>query len=365
MARNRSSIKQPSKKSKKLRVAILFGGRSAEHEVSVVSAKNIIGALDKKKYEVVPIGIDKKGSWHLLGNQKSLTDGTKYSQIVSAKTASLEPTTATSSQKIDVIFPVLHGTFGEDGTVQGLIKLANLPFVGAGVLGSAIGMDKDVQKRILRDAKIPVAPFLVFNSADKINYDAVISKLHLPLFVKPANLGSSVGIAKVRNKSQLVAAVKDAFRYDRKILVEKNISGRELEISVLGNEHPITSVPGEVITNKAHAFYSYEAKYLDENGATLVVPAKLTKQQTTKIQKTAIAAYRALCCEGMARVDMFLDRNNRAYINEINTIPGFTSISMYPKLWEASGLSQTKLLDKLIQLAIDRFKKEQRLKLSR
>ncbi|MBI4099877.1 D-alanine--D-alanine ligase, partial [Candidatus Microgenomates bacterium] len=224
----------------------------------------------------------------------------------------------------------------------------------AGVLGSAIGMDKDVQKRLLRDAHLNVARFTT-NQSNPFGY---------PVFVKPANTGSSVGISKAHNPKELAQAIKIAKQYDIKILVEEAITGREIEVSVLGNENPIASIPGEVLTNKHHQFYSYEAKYLDENGATLVIPAKLSKSQVSKIQKTAITAYKALCCEGMARVDMFLTQKNKIYINEINTIPGFTSISMYPKLWEASGLSQTELIDKLITLALNRFAKEQKLQTS-
>lgn len=339
---------------KKIRVAVVFGGRSVEHEVSIVSAKNIMAAIDKTKYDVVPIGIDKRGSWHLLTGQKSLTGGSKYSQIVSPKTAALEPLQATKSGRIDVVFPVLHGPFGEDGTVQGLLKLAGVPFVGAGVLGSAIGMDKDVQKRLLRDAGLNVARFTT-NRTNPFGY---------PVFVKPANTGSSVGISKANNSKELVTAIKLAQKFDTKVMIEEETRGREIEISVLGNKNPIASVPGEVVTNESHTFYSYEAKYLDENGAKLIVPAKLPTATIKKIQQTAIAAYKALCCEGMARVDMFLTPKNKIYINEINTIPGFTSISMYPKLWEASGLSQTKLIDKLINLALDRFAAEKKLQTS-
>ncbi len=333
---------------KKIRVAILFGGRSAEHEVSLLSAKNILSSLDKSKYEPVLIGITKSGHW------------------LPAKTIALLPGKTPKDLQLltprhfDVVFPALHGPYGEDGTVQGLLKLVNLPFVGAGVLGSAIGMDKDVQKRILRDGKIPVTRFVVLTklSIPKLPFP-------LPIFVKPANLGSSVGVTKVMNKKSLQKAINLAFQYDRKVLLEEAIPGREIEISVLGNENPIASLPGEVITTKKHQFYSYEAKYLDENGAILKIPANLPAATIKKIQKTAISAYKTLCCEGMARVDMFLTANGKVYINEINTIPGFTNISMYPKLWQASGLSPTKLIDKLIQLAIDRFKKEQKLQISR
>jgi len=265
---------------------------------------------------------------------------------------------------VDVVFPVLHGPFGEDGTVQGLLKLAQVPFVGAGVLGSAIGMDKDVMKRLLRDAKIPVAKFLVFDraSAYEIDFSRIKRVLGLPLFVKPANLGSSVGISKVSNRKQFARAVKEAFRYDNKILLEEFIRGREIECSVLGNEHPLASLPGEIITR--HDFYSYDAKYIDEKGAQLMIPAKLPPRVVKKIQKMAIASFKVLCCEGMARVDFFLSPAGKIIVNEINTIPGFTKISMYPKLWEASGVSYRNLIDRLIRLAIGRFHQEKNLRTS-
>lgn len=261
---------------------------------------------------------------------------------------------------IDVVFPVLHGPFGEDGTVQGLLKLANVPFVGAGVLGSAVGMDKDVMKRLLREAGIAIADFVVFNRsrADEIDFEIVKGRLGLPFFVKPANLGSSVGISKVESESQFHEAVSLAFEYDNKILVEEYIAGREIECSVLGNKNPIASVPGEVIPQRE--FYSYEAKYIDENGAVLEIPAKLDDKTTKKVQDCAIKTFKALCCEGMARVDLFV-KDDDVIVNEINTIPGFTNISMYPKLWAESGISYSELIDKLIELAIERFNTERKL----
>jgi D-alanine-D-alanine ligase len=264
------------------------------------------------------------------------------------------------SLQLDVIFPVLHGTYGEDGTVQGLLKLANIPFVGAGVLGSAIGMDKDVMKRLLRDAQIPIGKFLVLQTFDKPNYDQIVSRLGSPFFVKPANAGSSVGVAKVRTKEEFVTSLENAFLYDRKVLVEEFIEGREVECSVLGNDHPIVSLPGEVIPQ--HDFYSYEAKYLDQEGAQFQIPISLPPGVEAKMQEMAVKAYGALCCEGMARIDFFLKENGEILVNEINTIPGFTKISMYPKLWVASGLSYSHLLDRLIELALERHEKESRLK---
>ncbi|HEY7317667.1 MAG TPA: D-alanine--D-alanine ligase [Candidatus Binatia bacterium] len=360
---------------KKLRVAILFGGKSAEHEISVISARNIVAAMDQRKYEVVSIGIDKQGRWFfdegarlLRDNGKArveLSDGRNPAAVLPGVTQTPILTPRRTLGEVDVVFPVLHGPFGEDGTVQGLLKLANLPFVGAGVLASAVGMDKDVMKRLLRDAKIPIAKFLVFerSEASKINLADVKRMLGFPFFVKPANLGSSVGISKVSVNKQFDSAISEAFRYDSKILIEENISGREIECSVLGNESPVASLPGEIITR--HDFYSYDAKYLDENGAQLIVPAVLPKFIGKGIQELAVRTFKTLACEGMARVDFFLRDNRQIFVNEINTIPGFTQISMYPKLWEASGIPYSKLIDRLIRLALERFRKEQKLRTSR
>lgn len=364
----------------KIKVAILFGGKSAEHEVSLQSAKNVYEAINKDKYEVLLIGIDKQGRWHLndagkflhnAENPKSiklqnidknlaLVPGAQNEQIV-------KTTDSHSIGPIDVVFPILHGPFGEDGTIQGLLKLANVPFVGASVLGSAVGMDKDVMKRLLRDAGIPIANFLSssFFEKDQINYDDVVKTIGTPFFVKPANLGSSVGIHRINCRENCLPAVEDAFLYDTKILLEENIEGREIECSVLGNENPMASVPGEIIPNKQqHQFYSYEAKYIDEKGAGLQIPARLEPDVTKKIQDLAVKSFKVLCCEGMARVDFFLKENRHVIVNELNSIPGFTRISMYPKLWEASGISYVELIDRLIQLALERFEREKQLKTS-
>jgi D-alanine-D-alanine ligase len=361
---------------KKLRVAILFGGKSAEHEISIISARNIIEAMDKDKYELVSIGIDKEGRW-FFDEGGELLHCKDQSQVIFRQncnpTAVLPGTTPTpiirtssgrALGKVDVVFPVLHGPFGEDGTIQGLLKLANLPFVGAGVLGSAVGMDKDVMKRLLRDAKIPIAKFLAFerSGASKINFADVKRALGLPFFVKPANLGSSVGISKVSANKQFSAAIRQAFRYDNKILIEESMRGREIECSVLGNENSIASLPGEIIT--PHDFYSYDAKYLDEKGAHLVIPAALPKKIVKAVQGLALRTFKTLACEGMARVDFFLRDNREIFVNEINTIPGFTKISMYPKLWEASGIPYSKLIDRLIQLALEKFHREKDLRTS-
>ena len=361
---------------KKLRVALLFGGKSAEHEISLVSARNIFQAMDRNKYDVIAIAIDKQGRWHLdqdarllRGDAPAAVDfkGAKYLAAVQpgGATAPIVRGGTSRMDAIDVAFPVLHGPLGEDGTVQGLLKLAGVPFVGAGVLGSAVGMDKDVMKRLLRDAHMPIANFMVFHRAiqDTIRFGKVKAMLGLPLFVKPANLGSSVGISKVARKSEFAAAVRKAFRYDNKIIIEEGIAGREIECSVLGNEMPIASLPGEIVVQ--HDFYSYDAKYLDDTGARLEIPAKLPANMVKQIQRLAVETYRTLCCEGMARVDFFLRPNGQVLVNEINTIPGFTTISMYPKMWQASGLSYSRLIDRLIALALERARRESQLSTSK
>ena len=366
--------------AKKTRVGILFGGKSAEHEVSLQSARNVVEAIDREKYDVVLIGIDKGGQWMLSDPARlSLEAGSSALKAITGRQESEEPVALvpqspghqlintsdrSALEAVDVVFPVLHGPLGEDGTVQGLLKLVDIPFVGAGVLGSAVGMDKDVMKRLLEAADIPVPKFLVFGATrrSEIHFDAVVEDLGLPLFIKPANLGSSVGISRVNGRDDFDRAIRDAFQYDQKILIEEYIPGREIECSVLGNEDPIASIPGEVIPQ--HEFYSYEAKYLDENGAVLRIPADLPDATVRAVQDLAVRAYQVLCCEGMARVDLFLKGQDEVYINEINTIPGFTRISMYPKLWEASGISYTELIDRLIQLALDRHSKEKKLRTS-
>lgn len=362
-------------RNKKIRVAILFGGKSPEHEVSLQSAKNVIEAIDKEKYEIILAGIDKSGRWYSgeLPQFISYAENPKLAKLASAKNGlAIVPGDSgkklvdfsgkNNIGKIDVVFPVLHGSFGEDGTVQGLLKLVDVPFVGAGVLGSAVGMDKDVQKRLLRDAGVPSAKFVVIRREEKssASYEGLATELGSPFFIKPANLGSSVGVHKVRNEDQFKESIHDAFLYDSKILAEEYIKGRELECAVLGNDRPEASLVGEVIPR--HEFYSYEAKYLDENGAVLEIPAKIAAEAMENIRDLATRAFKALCCEGMARVDFFLRDDGSILVNEINTIPGFTKISMYPKLWEASGVSYSKLIDKLIKLAIERFEKEKKLK---
>ena len=383
---------------KKLRVGILFGGRSGEHEVSLLSAASVLNAIDKTRYEVVPIGITKEGRWLTAEHAENLLEGkpiheprhlragdpeTTPGAAVLAQGESVvvppEPVhrgglvpfqsdvalTRRASDRainVDVIFPVLHGTFGEDGTIQGLLELADIAYVGAGVLGSAAGMDKDVMKSLFIAAGIPIVKHVTILRAmwqkdQKKAQKLIESKLRYPVFVKPANLGSSVGISKAHNRKELGPAMEEAARFDRKIVIEQGVGGkkdkaREIECSVLGNDDPVASVPGEIVPGKE--FYDYKAKYLDE-GSQLIIPAKLTKPETKKVQELAVRAFKAVDCSGLARVDFLMDpRTRKIFLNEINTMPGFTSISMYPKLWAASGLPYADLIDRLIALGIER-----------
>jgi len=352
--------------NKRLRVGVLFGGRSGEHEVSLASAASVIRGLDPEKYEAVPIGITKEGHWRIgAGAQKMLPEVLRGGQDVmmtaDPTNASLVPLGdsggGSTAQRLDVIFPVMHGTYGEDGTIQGLLDLAGLPFVGAGVLGSAIGMDKDVAKRLLQVAKIPVVPWVTVHRHEwerdpkKVQRE-IERKFKYPVFVKPAALGSSVGMTKVHSRKELAPALDLASEFAMKILVEKSVVAREIEVSVLGNSDPKASVPGEIVPHRE--FYDYTAKYL-EDGTQLLIPAKLKPAQIKQIQRLAVAAFRALELSGMARVDFFLEKrtNGKLFLNEVNTIPGFTSISMYPKLWEATGIPFRELTDKLISLALE------------
>jgi D-alanine-D-alanine ligase len=359
--------------TRKIRVGILFGGRSGEHDVSLQSAASVISALDPAKYEITPIGITREGHWRVGSDAlQPLTQVLERGEPIAPSVdptgpkllplAPLDPPT-NPLPSFDVVFPVLHGTFGEDGTVQGLLELADVPYVGAGVLASAAGMDKDVMKRLFRDAGLPVVPWEFILRSEWENQPGAVLKriaraLRYPLFVKPANLGSSVGISKVHDIREVVAALNLAAQYDRKILVENGIDAREIECSVLGNDHPQASVPGEVLP--VNEFYDYEAKYIKE-GSELVIPAHLTARQTQRVRDVAIRAFQAVDGAGMGRVDFLLDRESgKVYLNEINTIPGFTSISMYPKLWEASGLPYPQLLDRLIDLALERHREKSR-----
>ncbi len=369
---------------KKIRLGILFGGRSGEHEVSLTSAASVLTALDPEKYEVVPIGITREGRWLVGSSADKLLPGVLENGR--PVTASVDPTgprlialnpdslatrergSGSGGPEVDVIFPVLHGTFGEDGTVQGLLELAGIPYVGAGVLASAVGMDKDVMKKLFRDARLPIVKWVAVLRDEWERHPSRVralaeKKIGYPMFVKPANLGSSVGISKVQSPKGFGPALKLAAEYDRKIIVERAVDAREIECSVLGNEHPEASLPGEVVP--VNEFYDYEAKYLKE-GSELIIPAKLRPRQTKRVQQLAVRAFQAIDCTGMARVDFLLDRRTAGlFVNELNTIPGFTPISMYPKLWEASGLPYPKLVDRLIELALERHREQARTRYTR
>ncbi|MHB8384350.1 MAG: D-alanine--D-alanine ligase family protein [Candidatus Binataceae bacterium] len=374
--------------SNKLRVGVLFGGRSGEHEISLRSALSVMSAMDPAQYEIVPIGIDRDGKWYLENDAlKMLTEATPHLAALSAGDTpvtllphpdsralvrvpdggDIAQTGGAISGSLDVIFPVLHGTFGEDGTVQGLLDLTGIPYVGAGVLGSAIGMDKDVQKRLLRAAKVPVVRYHAIVRADWQADRAAARKLArglgYPVFVKPNAIGSSIGVSKVRRASELDAALEDAFRYDRKALIEASCAGREFEVAVLGNDRPEASVAGEVIVAGTHEFYSYESKYVDPMGAKTKIPADIPAAIMKRLGMISVRAFKALSIRGMARVDFLASRDLcRIYVNEVNTIPGFTSISMYPKLWEASGIPIAQLIDRLIELALEEHREREDLK---
>jgi D-alanine-D-alanine ligase len=357
----------------KRRLAVIFGGRSAEHEVSLASAQSVIEALDPERYAIVAIGIDKRGRWHRIGALPGRAEGGGALPDVRVEEGpgialarqpgdhALVDDDGTRSE-IDVVFPVLHGPFGEDGTIQGMLELAGIPYVGAGVLGSAVGMDKAVQKVLFAAAGLPVGPHEVVHEReweeDRESVEARVDGLGLPVFVKPATLGSSVGITKVKSLDDLAGAMEEALSHARKVVVERSVEGgREIECAVLGNDDPVASVPGEVIPDSE--FYDYRAKYIDD-GARLEIPAKLSPELTAEIQRLAVAAFRAIDAAGMARVDFFLRDPDEILLNEINTIPGFTSISMYPKLWEASGLTYRELVDRLVELAIERHERERK-----
>lgn len=377
----------PHGAGEKTRIGLIFGGRSGEHEVSIASALSVYQALDKSRYDVTLIAIDKEGQWFLPDSKKLLAqandpmfvklarDHESLALVPYSTTQQLVPTEshsksgAESLPQFDVMLPILHGTYGEDGTIQGLLELAQIPYVGSGVLGSAVGMDKDMARRLLSLAGIQTVPTIVIRKNEYISNSStwhaeILNKFSFPFFVKPANAGSSVGVHKVKSAEQLPAALKDAFLFDRKVLIEMGIAARELECSVLGNDNPRASCVGEVVPS--HEFYSYEAKYLDENGAELQAPAKNLPEKTVQqIQAWAVLAFQVLECRGLARVDFFLDKStNELYLNEINTMPGFTSISMYPRMWEASGLPYAKLLDELIRLAQENYAEQKSLKVT-
>jgi len=364
--------------SKKLRVGILFGGRSGEHEVSLLSAASILNAIDRTRYEVVPVGITKQGRWVTAAAAQTLLSGTTATALgevseapadareLASSESGPQPTALGRTLNVDVIFPVLHGTFGEDGTIQGLFELADIAYIGSGVLGSAAAMDKDIMKRLFAAAGLRTPKHVSFlrnewRALPRKIVKRVEAALKYPLFVKPANLGSSVGISKAHDRGELAPAIDLAANYDRKIVVEQGVGGREgkareLEVAVLGNDSPEASVVGEIVPGKE--FYDYEAKYLSE-GSVPIIPAKLTRAQSKQIREMAIAAFRACDCAGLARVDFLMEPQSksgkaRIFVNEVNTMPGFTKISMYPKMWEASGLPYSQLIDRLIELALER-----------
>ena len=378
--------------NKRLRVGVLFGGRSGEHEISLRSALTVMSAMDPTRYEIVPIGIGHDGRWYLEHDALKMlaektphlaaltSSGTQVTLLPHPDSNSLISTPADGAVAVgdnreairgnlDVVFPVLHGSYGEDGTVQGLLELAGLAYVGAGVLGSALGMDKDAQKRLLRDAGVAVVRYFSIDRADYRDSPAqaarLAGKLGYPVFVKPNALGSSIGISKVKRASELKAALDDAFQYDRKALIEASCEGREFECAVLGNDRPEASVPGEVVVKGGHEFYSYESKYVDPDGSATKIPADMPRAMAKKLRSMAVAAFKALSLRGMARVDFLATRNlKEIYVNEVNTIPGFTSISMYPKLWEATGLKLPELIDRLIELALEENRERASLKIT-
>jgi D-alanine-D-alanine ligase len=345
----------------KLKVAIIFGGKSTEHEISILSTKSILKQIDQAKYDLSLIKIDLDGNWFLLPSLN--VDDANMTPVVLTRGDNganiLDTSNGQITDQIEIAFPVLHGTFGEDGTIQGLLKMCNVAFVGCGVFASSACMDKDFTKRLLRDAGIAIAPYITFTSPNQFSYDEVKGKLGGPLFVKPASLGSSVGVRKVDNKEDFEAAILNGFKYDIKVIVEPSIVGREIECAVMGNENPKASLPGEVVANTE--FYSFQSKYVNKDGANIQIPVNLLGHQIQLIRKTAVQAFQALGCEGLARVDFFFTKDGTAMINEINTIPGFTNISMFPKMWEATGIAYPELLDLLIALALERFEKEENL----
>ncbi len=362
---------------RRIRLAVVFGGRSAEHEISVVSAHSVLAALDRERYDVTTIGIDKQGRWHLLPVLPSAApgelpavrsgDGTGVALAKDPEERALV-TDAGERSEIDVVFPILHGPHGEDGTIQGLLELAGVPYVGAGVLASAVGMDKAVQRVLFVAAGLPVVRHEVVKEReweeDREGVEARAEALGLPVFVKPVALGSSVGITKVKELDQLRAAVEGALSHGPKILIEKGVeAAREIECAVLGNDDPVASLPGEILPG--HEFYDYEAKYLDEQGTVLQAPADLPDEVVQEVQRMAVAAFRAIDAEGMARVDFFYREEREGdpgglIVNEINTIPGFTEVSMYPKLWEVSGLPYGRLIDRLVELALERHERNRK-----
>ncbi|MBT6234496.1 MAG: D-alanine--D-alanine ligase [Bacteroidetes bacterium] len=357
----------------KKNIAIVYGGKSTEHEVSIRSARNIAKAIDRNKYNLLLIAIGKNGVWYSKTEEELAKENiVKITpNSLALKPGNTEPIintyTNVSLGKIDAIFPIVHGTGGEDGTLQGLLKSIGIPFVGPGVIGSSLCIDKEVAKRVLNEAGIANSRFLSYlkSECNLITYEKALASLGVPMYIKPPNLGSSVGISKVTTKREFETAIDNAFKYDRKVLIEQNIVGREIECAVLGNQEIEASPLGEVVTvGEQHTFYSYAAKYTDANGSVTVIPAKLDANLQSEIQHIAIKTYKALCCEGMARVDVFVTESNEIIVNEVNTLPGFTDISMYPKLWEAGGISYSDLISRLIDLALERGEEEDKMQTS-
>ncbi|MHB8075954.1 D-alanine--D-alanine ligase family protein [Desulfosporosinus fructosivorans] len=362
----------------KLRVVLLFGGRSGEHEVSLNSAQSIVKAIDRTRYIVETIGINKQGQWFWgVLPETLIKEGFPPADQAHQVTLVVDPTnphfmaldghTLPNKGKFDIVFPVLHGPYGEDGTIQGLLEMANVPYVGSGVLGSSLGMDKDRMKAVFHEKELPQARYVTLLRSDLLSrrdicLDEIETKIGYPCFVKPANLGSSVGISKARHREELMVALDVATIFDRKIVVEENITGQEVEVAVLGNDHPKASVPGEI--KPAHEFYTYEAKY-SNIGSSLLIPAPLEESITLRLREMAVEAFLAVEASGLSRVDFFVTSENQIFLNEINTLPGFTEISMYPKLWEASGIPYSELIDQLIQLGLERFQDKQNCKISR
>lgn len=348
--------------SKKKKVAILFGGRSVEHGVSVNSARNIFEYINKDRFEPLPIGITKSGQWFLTnGVTKEIGQGKALGLILDAQAPGFILVSSGDRLKADIIFPVLHGTDGEDGSIQGLIKAMDIPMVGTGVLGSSISMNKIIAKRLLKDAGLPVTNFVSFHHTEKekIDYKAIKKLLGTPFMVKSASLGSSVGVSKVKNEASFDKAVEESFRYDESILMEEFITGREIECAILGNNPPEASYPGEIIINSKYDFYTFDAKYVDPQAVRIDVPAKLETKTAEKVRDICVKAYKALCCEDFARVDLFLTAEGKIYINEINTIPGFTNSSMFPMMWNERGVGFTELISRLLDLAQERYDRGQ------
>lgn len=344
--------------SKKKKIAILYGGRSVEHGVSVNSARNIYDNINKDRFEPLPIGITKSGQWFLTsGVTKDIGQGKALGLILDAQSPGFILVSSGDRIKADVIFPVLHGTDGEDGSIQGLIKAMDIPIVGTGVLGSAISMNKIIAKRLLKDAGLPVTNFVSFHyrDRDKIDFKAIKKTLSIPFMVKSASLGSSVGVNKVKNEADFRKAVDEAFRYDESILMEEFVKGREVECAILGNRPAEASLPGEIVINSKYDFYTFDAKYVDPEAVRIDVPAKMDEKVAEKVRDICVKAYQTLCCEDFARVDLFLTEQGKIYINEINTIPGFTNSSMFPMMWNERGIGFTELISKLLDLALERY----------